>query len=151
MPGLIFFVYELYLFYRVEYDSEGGRRSAHLLQLVDFAKNFTHVFVIVGDNDVAEESIEYILGNFVLFLDAVWPTRVKFAGNMRRRDLDPVLVSNNNIFLSDRLGKHYKSTKLIKREDFHYNQTFHFDRNGEGHRHMAALILSVLDEFVMEW
>ena len=76
---------------------------------------------------------------------------MKFAGNMRTKDLNPVLVCNNNVYLSEKLGVYYKSTKLVKRGDFHFRNTFHFDRNGEGYRHMAALILSVLDEFVEKW
>ena len=109
------------------------------------------MFVIVGDNDVQEQPVDYILEKFIQFKNAVWPTCVKFAGHMRRKDLDPVLVSNNNIFLSERLGRHYKSTKLIKRDDFDDEREYHFDREGEGYRHLSAMILSVLDEFVLAW
>ena len=70
---------------------------------------------------------------------------------MRRKDLDATVVSDNNIFLSNNLGCHYKSTKLIKREDFRDNRRFHFEPLGQGYRHMAAMILSVLEEFVKEW
>ena len=119
--------------------------------MVDYASNFSHVFVILGDNDVQNRSINYISTKFQRFKDAVYPTKVKFAGNMRRKDLDATLVSNNNIFLSNRFGVHYKSTKLIKREDFDDRQTFHFNRWGEGYRHLAAMILSVLEEFLKTW
>ena len=69
---------------------------------------------------------------------------------MRRRDRDPV-VSNNKIFLSEKLGVNYKSTKLIKNKDFDDRITHHFDRRGHGYRHMAAMKLSVFDEFVLKW
>ena len=78
----------------------------------------------MGDTDFAEESFEYILGNFVIFMGAVWPNRVNFAGDTRKKGLNPAMVSNT-VVLSDWLGKHYKNTKLIKIEDFHYRQYFH--------------------------
>ena len=65
--------------YRAEYNGVGGRRCSDLEYLVDFANTFSHVFVIVGDNDVRERSVGYILENFLRFKEAVWPTHVKFA------------------------------------------------------------------------
>ena len=137
-------------FFRAQYEGEGGRRCEHLIDLVDFAREFTHILVIVGDNDVKTQKIGYILKKYLEFKKAVWPSKVKFAGHMRRGDLDPVLVANNNIFLSENLGVHYKSTKLIKPNDFH-DYDCHFDREGEGYRHLAALILAVFEEFVRSW
>ena len=128
-------------------DGEGGRRSAHLYKLVTFAQNYTHIFVIVGDNDVKSTSVGKILQNFLDFERSVWPSRVKFAGNMRRKDLCADTVSANNVFLSSHLGYKFKKTKMIKRADFDDDCEYHFDKNGEGFRHMAALILSVLQEF----
>ena len=137
--------------YSALYDGVGGRRCVHLSELVDFAKEYTHVFVIVGDNDVRDHPVEFLCNEYQKFINDVWPTNVKFAGNLPRRDLDPVVVTKNNIFLSEKLGRHYKSSKIIKREDFHYREAHHFDRSGHGYRHMAALILSVFEEFVLKW
>ena len=109
------------------------------------------MLVIVGDNDVRHHSVGYILSKFLEFRDAVWPTQAKFAGHTRRKDLNMAVVSSNNIFLSEKLGRHYKSTKLIKREDFDEIDMWHLDRHDEGYRHLCALILSVLDEFVVSW
>ena len=145
------FCKEIEICFRAQYDAVGGRCVADLMDLADFAKLFTHVFVIVGDNDAAQRTINFILGRFLQFKNAIWPTRVKFAGNMRRHDLNPVLVANNNIYLSEKLGVQHKSTKLIKREDFHIRKKFHFDWYGKGYSHMAAMILSVFDEFVSQW
>ena len=119
--------------------------------MVDFAREFTHVFVTVGDNDAQQRSPNYILSRVFTIKDAIWPTRVKFAGHMRHRDLSPTVVSNNNAFLSEKLGVHIKSTKLVKKEDLHHLNTFHFNRYGQGYRHMAAMILSVFEEFVKYW
>ena len=107
--------------------------------------------MIVADNDVATRSANYILKNFLRFKEAIWPTEVKLAGNMRRKDLDATVVSDNNISLGNNLGCYYKSTKLIQREDFHDNRRFHFEPLGQGYRHMAAMILSVLEEIVKKW
>ena len=84
------------------------------------------------------------------FRDAIWPTKTIFAGNMRRKDLSPARVAKNNMFLRNKLGLQLKSTKIIRREDFDDNIQFHFDKFGEGYRHMAALILSVLREFCID-
>ena len=67
---------------------------------------------------------------------------------MSRKDLDDVVASNNNNYLNEKLVAHYKSTKKIKRDDFSNYRPFHFDREGEGYRNLAAMILSVFDEFV---
>ena len=67
-----------------------------------------------------------------------------FAGHMRRKDLLAELVSKSNMFLRNKLGHQLKGTRIIKREDF---WDCHFDRFGEGYRHFAALILSVLKDF----
>ena len=93
-----FFESKLTEIFRAQYDGEGGRRSEHLIDLVEFAREFTHILVIVGNNDVKTQNIGYILQKVLEFKKAVWPSRVKFAGHMRRGDLDPVLVANNNIF-----------------------------------------------------
>ena len=59
------------------------------------------------------------------------------------------VLSSNNIILNEELGRHYKSTELIKRKNF--DEIGHLDRNGECYRHLCALLLSVLDEFVVSW
>ena len=126
-----FFESKLTEFFRAQYDGEGGRRSEHLIDLVEFAREFTQILVIAGDNDVKTQNIGYILQKILEFKKAVWPSKVKFAGHMRRGDLDPVLVAKNNTFLSENLGVNDKSTKLIKPNDFH-DYDCHFDREGEG-------------------
>ena len=66
---------------------------------------------------------------------------------MRRKDLPPDLVANNNMYFRNKLGWQSKSTKIIQRKDFSDSCPFHFNKFGEGYRHMAALVLSVLREF----
>ena len=134
-------------FYSVKYDGEGGRRCQHLMSLVTDARQYKGVFVIVGDNDAKTKSVQYICLKFMEFRDAIWPKKVIFAGNMRRKDLPPEMVSKNNMFLRNQLGSQLKSTRIVRREDFDDNCRYHFDKYGEGYRHMAALILSVIREF----
>ena len=133
------------------YNSEGGRRSSHLLNLVNFAAQFSHIVIIVGDNDVNSVPVETILSNYNDFTNAVWPSKVKIVGHMRRKDLDAELVSSNNMFLSEALGICFKSAKMIKLNDFHDEHPFHFHPLGEGYRHLAALILSLFIEFDEFW
>ena len=113
------------------------------------AKQFSHVFVIVGDNDAKTKPVGFISKKFEEFRDAIWPTEVKFAGHMRRKDLPQELVSKNNMYLRNKLGYQLKGTRIIKREDFSDACNFHFDEFGEGYRHMAALILSVVKDFLV--
>ena len=49
-----------------------------------------------------------MLGQYVQFIEAVRPTKVKIAGILRRKDLCPVVDAEYNIYLSDRLGEHFK-------------------------------------------
>ena len=114
------------------------------------ASEYTHVFVIVGDNGAKSKSISQICQKFIEFCDAVWPTEVKFAEHMRRKDLLPQLVSKNNMYLRNKLGCQLKGTRIIRREDFSDACRFHFDKLGEGYLHMAALIFSVLREFAKD-
>ena len=115
---------------RPHYNGVGGRRSADLIGLVDMARDYTHIFVIVGDNDVNSLDICYIYKNYRAFSRAVWPSKVMFSGHLRRKDLDADLVANNNIYLSNMLENQYKSPKLVKREDFDDYEGFHLNRNG---------------------
>ena len=117
------------------------------MSLVAQTRGYTHAFVIVGDNDVKNLNVNLICQKFKEFSRSVWPTEVKFAGHMRRKDLPVHIVAYNNMFLRNRLGPQLKSSRLIRREDFDDNCKFHFDKFGEGYRHMGALILSVLREF----
>ena len=119
--------------------------------MVNLASEYTHVFVIVGDNDARYLHVDAILENFLAFKDAIRPTRVKFAGHMRRNDLPADLVSSSNIFLAEALGINYKSTKMIKPSDFDSDPGFHFEPFGEGYRHLGAMILSVFEEFCKRW
>ena len=140
-----------FLYCSVEFDFEGGRRVAHLPSLVEKASNFTHVFVIVGDNDMKTSSVYYIYRHFVEFSNAVWPAQVRFSGRFKRRDLCPNKVEDYNIFLHEKLGRQYKSPRMIKWKDFDIDVEYHFDRYGQGYKHMSAFILSALEEFAMYW
>ena len=119
--------------------------------MVQFASQFTHILVIVGDNDAKSESVENILKNYLAFENGVWPSRVKFVGHMRRNDLSPKLVQHNNSYLSEKLGYRYKSPRTIKRKDFGQNPKYHFSPYAVGCFHISALILSVFQEFVTKW
>ena len=101
----------------------------------------------MGDNDAKTMPVSYIYRKFVEFRDAVWPTKVKFSGHLRRKDLPPQLVSKNNMFLRNKLGSQLKGTRVVKREDFDDNIGYHFDKYGEGFRHLGVLMLSVSKEF----
>ena len=116
------------------YNSKGGCRSSHLLNLVNFAAQFSHIEIIVGDNDVNSVPVETILSNYNAFTNAVWPSKVKIVGHMRRKDLDAELVSSNNMFLSEALGICFKSAKMIKLNDLDDEHPFHFHPLGEGYR-----------------
>ena len=51
------------------------------------------------------------------------------------------------MFLRNKLGSQLKGTRVVKREDFDDNIGYHFDKYGEGFRHLAVLMLSVFKEF----
>ena len=121
-----------------------------MASLVKVAREYNCVFVIVGDNDAKTQSMHSICQKFEEIRDAVFPTKVKFAGHLRRKDLPQELVAKNNMFYRNKLGFQMKSTKIVRREDFDDNCNFHFNKYGEGYRHLAALILSVLKEFCDE-
>ena len=61
-------------------------------------------------------------------------------------DLPPQSVSKNNMFLRNKLGSQLKGTRVVKSEDFDDNIGYHFDKYGEGFRHLGVLILSVFKE-----
>ena len=95
---LYFFESKMTKFFRAQNDGQIGCQSEHLIELVHFAREFTHILVIVGDNDVKLHKIWYILQKYLEFKETVWPSKVKFAENMRRGDLVALLVANNNSF-----------------------------------------------------
>ena len=70
---------------------------------------------------------------------------------MRRGDLDPLIVTNNNVFLSEKFGVNFKCAKMVKRADFDHHKTYHFNKEGHDFSHLAAMILSVFEEFVSSW
>ena len=53
------------------------------------------------------------------------PVDVRFAGHVRRKDLNPKLVSLNNMYYRNHLGLYLKSTRLIWREDFSNSCPYH--------------------------
>ena len=123
------------------------------MELVQEARLNTHVFVIVGDNDANTLPVSEIYNNFKRFEDAIWPTKMRFYGHMRRNDLGARLVEHNNLFLYQKIGRKYKSPRMVKNKDFGSfpHQEYHFNPNGEGYRHLNALILSVLKDFAKYW
>ena len=68
------------------------------------------VFVIIADNDVKWKLVDYMLGQYVHFIEAVRPTQEEKAGIMRRKDFCPVIAAEYNIYLSDSLGDYFKSS-----------------------------------------
>ena len=85
--------------------------------------------------------------NLKEFRDAIWPTEVRFAAHMQRKDLHTEIISKNNMFCRNQSGFVLKSAKFVRREDFSDFKPFDFDPLGEGYRHMAVLVLSVVKEF----
>ena len=114
------------------------------MKLVQKASTFDFVLVIVGDNDVKSQSRQDIFRKIKEFQQAIWPVDVRFAGHMRRKDLNPKLVSLNNMYYRNHLGPYLKSTRLIPREDFNNSCPYHFDVYEHGYRHLAAFLLSVV-------
>ena len=51
------------------------------------------------------------------------------------------------MFLRNKFGSQLKGTRVVKREDFGDNIGYHFDKYGEGFRHLGVSILSVFKEF----
>ena len=111
----------------------------------------SHLFVIVGDNDVNSISVEEIYNNYKKFEEAIWPTKVRFCGHLRRKDFDLKKVERNNLFLYQKLGKKYKSPRIVKKKDFGNRPRYHFHLYGEGYRHLGVLILSALKDFAKYW
>ena len=72
----------------------------------------------------------------------------KFAENIRRGDLDPVKVTNNNVFLSEKLGVNFYRAKMVKRADFNHDKTCHFNKEDQDFIHLATMILCVIKEFL---
>ena len=86
------------------------------MHLVRKAKMHSHLFVIVGDNDVNSISVEEIYKNYKKFEEAIWPTKVRFCGHLRRKDFDLKKVERNNLFLYQKLGKNIRARGLLKRK-----------------------------------
>ena len=40
---------------------------------------------------------------------------------------------------------------MVKRADFEVVKSYHFNKEGHGFSHLAAMILSVFEEFVASW
>ena len=129
------------------FDGEGGGRCCDLMSFSIDASEYSLVLVIDGHNDANYNSMHYICEKIKEFRSAIWPTEVRFVGHIRRKDLPVDLVSKNNMFYRNQLGFHLKSTQMIRREDFSDVCPFHFDKNGEGFRHMAAFVFKIYNEF----
>ena len=136
--------------FRIVYNARGGRSSHHLNDscMVEYARKFTHVFVMVADNGIRENQIYKTVDHFITFAMKIVPTKVKFAGLTSRKDFSVEFRSNMNKELSFRLKKLYKSTSLIKRKDFNSRDKAHYDSaSGFGADHLGVLIKSVCEEF----
>ena len=140
-----------FYFCRPEFDARGGRRSGDLPHLATHAKNFTHVFVIVGDNDVKELHVADIYDNYRKFANLVYPTKVRFCGHFKRKELSAKQIELNNLFLYRKLGYRYKSPRTVKNKDFGNRTRYHFSPYRHGFHHMGALILSALNDFDKYW
>ena len=92
--------------------------------------------------------MHYNCKKFKEFRDVIWPTEVRFAGHMRRKHLPMEIVSKNNMFFRNQLGFIFKSTIVVRREDFDDNCPYHFLKKGHGgYHHLALLMLSAFKEF----
>ena len=70
MPALIFFCLRTLSFYWVEYKAKSGLEVPISWNLLILQKSL-HMLVIMGDTAVAEESFEYKVENFVIFMNVV--------------------------------------------------------------------------------
>ena len=129
------------------FDGKGGRRCCDLMSFSKDASEYSLVVVIVGDNNANYKSMHYICEKFKEFRSAICQicrTHEK-EGPSSRSSVD--LVSKNNMFYRNQLGFHLKYTRMIRREDFSDVCPYHFDKNGEGFRHMDAFVFKVCREF----
>ena len=74
------------VFFSLDFDARGGRNSAHLSDLVETAKMYTDVILIVGNNDIGSQTDWQTVQNFRTFVASVKPVRVRICGFLPRRD-----------------------------------------------------------------
>ena len=101
---------------RPQFNAVSGRRSCDIKSLVTKAAMFSHVFVMLGDKDVREQSTQNIYENYRQFEEAVYPTKVRFCGHFKRKDLLKGTVESNNLFYYKKLGRKYKIPHPVKKQ-----------------------------------
>ena len=53
--------------------------------------------------------------------------------------------------LREDIGVNFKSAKKLKRADFDVDKSCHFNKEGHGFSHLAAMIHSVFENFMTSW
>ena len=86
-----FFEWKLSEFFRAGYDGNSRHQCNHSINLVNLAQGFSLILFNVGDNDAKTQKFVQFLQKH--FKEAVWSSKVKFAGNIRLDDLYLVLVA----------------------------------------------------------
>ena len=94
-----------------------------------------------------QNGAEATAADFKLFANRLSPRKIKFAGNLHRKDFDIHFVAENNKTLQNKLGDKLKSAKIIKNKDFSDHDPAHFLITGYGPANLAKLIYSVAVEF----
>ena len=116
----------------------GGMRSNELGPNVSLtARQYNHVVVAVGSNDLTEyrdikaKSPFEIMFNLVSFARCVarYETEVFVVGVWKRRDVESNLVEETNKLLFDQLQQKFVPPKL-KNKHFNSIDTCHLNRNG---------------------
>ena len=130
--------------YNPEFDGAGARKNFHVRGLISKASAYSHVFVIVHDNDALSLDKREILHNVLDIESAVWSTQFMFMWHMKRKGLAASLVQ----LLKKHLGNRYKNPRPIKRnKGFCDHQLYQFEPNDGGYAYECALILSLLENF----
>ena len=116
--------------------------------MTDWLKQFTHIFVICGDNDVNSAKAEDILHNYICLIRALKTSVVRISGILPRADIIPEKRSTYKKLLREKLQMRYKSPKLLKSEDFNENldPAHLFDLRGKEH-YMQHILSFLHDSF----
>ena len=128
------------------YDGVGGRGTWHLRFMVPVANNYSHVFVMCGNNDLKGSNREQIFHNYQQFVDALNENIVvRIVGMFPRLDYNAQKVTEFNHALAARFGNIYKSPKAVQWRDFNpIDPAYLLPRSIE---HLARLCLSLCAEY----
>ena len=86
--------------------------------MIPLLKNFTHIYLICGENDVKSSDAENILHNYEMIIRALQQLVVRVGGIMPRADIPKETRQKYNLIFAGRLEDRLKSSKRIKPEDF---------------------------------